>query len=87
METIQQSLEHNTFICECHSLEHQVHFWYDDEFQQVYIEVHLVKYGFFARVKYALKYIFGYKSRFGAFDEFIFKPEDLKKLKEYLKDK
>jgi hypothetical protein len=47
----------------------------------------LVKYGFFVRVKYALKYIFGYKSRFGAFDEFIFKPEDLTKLKEYLKDK
>lgn len=64
-----------------------MHFWYDDEFQQVYTEVHLVNYGFFARVKYALKYIFGYKSRFGAFDEFIFKPEDLKKLKEYLKDK
>jgi hypothetical protein len=64
-----------------------MHFWYDDELQQVYTEVHLVKYGFFARVKYALKYIFGYKSRFGAFDEFIFKPEDLKKLKEYLKDK
>ena len=87
METIQQSLERKTFICDCHSLEHQMHFWYDDELQQVYTEVHLVKYGLFSRVKYALKYIFGYKSRFGAFDEFIFKPEDIKKLKEYLKDK
>ena len=87
METIQQSLEHNTFICECHSLEHQMHFWYDDELQQVYTEVHVVKCGFFVRVKYALKYIFGYKSQYGAFDEFLFKPKDLKKLKEYLKDK
>ena len=87
METIQQSLEHNTFICECHSLEHQMHFWYDDELQQVYTEVHLVKCGFFVRVKYALKYIFGYKSQYGAFDEFLFKPKDLKKLKEYLNDK
>ena len=87
METPQQNLEHKTFICECHSLEHQLHFWYDDEDKNVYTEVHLVKYGFFNRVKYALKYIFGYKCRFGAFDEFIFKPEDLTKLKEYLKDK
>ena len=53
-----------------------------------YIHPHLTHYeGFWKRLWFGLKYAFGYKSRFGAFDEFIFKPEDLEQLKTFLKDK
>jgi len=33
---------------------------------------------------YGLKYAFGYRSRYGAWDEMMFKPEDLLKLREHL---
>jgi len=29
---------------------------------------------------YGIKYIFGYRSRFGAFEEFIFNPDDVEKI-------
>jgi hypothetical protein len=56
----------------------------------VYIHTHLVKKSFWSRLKYGLKYIFGYKSRYGAWDEFILNPNDADKLQDvvdYLKEK
>jgi hypothetical protein len=53
-----------------------------------YVHIHLTKKPFWERVKYGFKYIFGYQSRYGAFDEFIFNPEDadkLQKVVDYLK--
>jgi hypothetical protein len=32
------------------------------------------------RLKYAFRYIFGYQSRFGAFDEIILNPDDADRL-------
>lgn len=53
-----------------------------------YMHIHLNDTNtFWQRVKYGIKYIFGYKCRYGAFDEFIFNPEDapkLQKLVDYL---
>jgi hypothetical protein len=46
-------------------------------YPMVYIHTHLVKRPFWKRVKYGLKYIFGYQSRYGAFDEFIVNPDDV----------
>jgi len=75
------------FICSCSSFEHQMYFWYDEEDKFVYTEVHLVNHSFWRRLKYGVKYIFGYKSRFGAWDEFIFDPESEEQLAEFLKNK
>lgn len=87
-------------ICECHSTEHQMVFLYSDEdvkfpnsdvvknIKTVYIHTHLNKHPFWTRVKYGIKYIFGYQCRYGAFDEFIINPEDAHKFEsvvEYLK--
>jgi hypothetical protein len=50
----------------------------------------LVKKSFWSRLKYGLKYIFGYKSQYGAWDEFILNPNDADKLQDvvdYLKEK
>jgi hypothetical protein len=44
-------MERKIFICDCHSLEHQVAFWYDEEEKSLYIEPHLVTHrNFFKRL-------------------------------------
>lgn len=76
-------------ICSCDSLEHQMFFWYDKEDgSELYTEVHLTTWhNFFKRLWYGLKYAFGYKSRFGAWDEFIFSKKEQEKLYNFLNNK
>lgn len=79
------------FICQCYNTEHQLIFSYfpDDEDKEVYVSVHLTpEYKIWKRIWMAIKYIFGYKSCYGHFDEFIFKKSDaerLQKVVDYLK--
>ncbi len=78
------------FVCRCSDIEHQISMTYevDDEFSDVYCYIHLVRLPFWERVKIGIKYIFGHKSNYGDFDEFIFNPEDADKLQnvvDYLK--
>lgn len=80
--------ERETFICNCHSLDHQVTVWWDDEDDTLYIEPHLItNRNFFQRLFYGLQYAFGYKSRYGAFDSMSFKSEDTKTLNSFLNKK
>jgi len=73
------------FICECHSTNHQLVFMYDDDDNRTYVHVYLTTWkNPFRRIWVALKYIFGYKSRYGAWDEFILNPKDVVRLKEHL---
>jgi hypothetical protein len=51
----------------------------------VYIHTHLAKFGFWYRLKYGIKYIFGFQSRYGAFDEFLINPEDVGKFEKVVK--
>jgi len=54
-----------------------------DEDPEVYATIHLVpEYRWWKRVWYAIKYIFGYRCKYGHFEEFIFNPKDWKKLDE-----
>ena len=76
------------FVCSCGSLEHHMMFWYDEEEKLLYTEVHLrTWHNFFRRLWYGLKYAFGYKCRFGAWDEFLFDTENEQKLYNHLKEK
>jgi hypothetical protein len=78
-------LKRDTLICQCHSLEHQYSFYYSNE-DGLYCEPHLSTYlPFYKRLIVGIKYIFGYKSKFGAWDEFLFKLEDLNKLEQFIK--
>lgn len=82
------SYKKEILLCECNSTEHQMVFLYDTEDKEhkmVYVHVHLNKKPFLERLKYGIKYIFGYQSKYGAFDEFIFNPDDYKKLKDVLR--
>ena len=78
------------FICKCYNTEHQLIFSYFTDEKEVYVSVHLIpEYRIFKRIWNAIKYIFGHRSRYGHFDEFIFKPEDADKLQSivnFLKD-
>jgi hypothetical protein len=82
-----KTMERQIMICECHSLEHQVTFWYDEEDNVLHTEIHLTTHkNFLKRLWYGLKYTFGYRSRYGSWDDMIFKPEDLLKLNRHLCD-
>ena len=78
------------FICKCYNTEHQLIFSYFTDEKEVYVSVHLIpEYNIFRRIWKAIKYIFGHRSIYGHFDEFIFKPEDADKLQSivnFLKD-
>lgn len=67
------------FICKCQSIEHQLIFTsFEDE---VYVSVHLVpESNILKRIWMAIKYVFGYTSCYGHFDEFIFNESDAEKL-------
>ena len=84
-------MEKDLIICTCHSTEHQMVVIYeeDENHPMVFIHFHLNKRPFWERVWYVLKYIFGRKSRYGAFDEFIINPDDvegIEKIVKYLKE-
>lgn len=73
-------MKRELFICDCENTEHQIIFSHFADEPELYMTTHLRKLPFWQRLKYGIKYIFGYQSRYGAFDEFIFQPEDVYKL-------
>ena len=87
--------KNDLLICSCHSTEHQLVILYEEDeltngvtYPMAYFHIHLNKRPFWERVGYGLRYIFGRQCKYGAFDEFIFNPEDGDKLQElvnYLK--
>lgn len=66
-------------LCQCRSMEHQIAFIsLEDEPDTVYTQVHLVTHrGFFERFVAGIRYILGYKSKYGDWDEFIMSREEL----------
>lgn len=73
-------------LCECCSPDHQFLFYYmeDEGHSEVSVQPHLTKRPLLHRIGYALRYIFGYKSRFGAWDEFIINHDDIPKLQKVI---
>ena len=76
------NVETNLLLCECSSTEHQmvISYFNDDIDPMVYVSVNLVGQGFWGRIKTAIKHIFGYKSKYGAYDEIILGPQHIEKL-------
>lgn len=69
-------MKRDVIFCSCGSAEHQLLIWYDDEFSDGYREVglqpHLVTYkNLFRRIFVAIRYVFGYRSRYGHWDSII----------------
>ena len=74
------------FICECLNTEHQIIMSYDNDFDTVWCSIHLIpESNIFKRIWKGIKYIFGYRSRYGHFDEFIFRKQAADKLQDIVK--
>lgn len=75
------SLTNHLVLCACHNTEHIMVVSYDPDERcpEVYVSMHLRKAPFWSRLIYAIKYIFGYQSKYGAFDEIVLKPKDADK--------
>ena len=71
-------------IYNCKCPEHQFIMTVDDEFDIVYFEIHLSKKNFMRRLVHGLKYIFGYQSKYGAFDEIVLDKEKVEDLEKWL---
>jgi hypothetical protein len=84
-------LRNELFVCACESMEHQIAFTCDDNWETVIATIHLVpEYNIFKRIWKAIKYIFGYRCKYGHFEEFIFNPENadhLQQVVDYIKSK
>lgn len=80
-------MERKFILCECGWAEHQLLFFYDPDeddsrFYSLYVEVHLSTWkGFFRRLWAAIRYVFGYRSRYGHWDSIMI---DVKQAKELL---
>lgn len=74
--------------CNCDSDEHQINFRYLEEDgldELVYMTVHLKhEHNLFKRLIKAIKYFFGYKSKFGNFDEIILDKDKCKRIINFL---
>ena len=75
-------MKRDILICECHSTEHQIVIGKDEEDGVVYCHIHLSNRPWWKRLYYGIKFIFGYKCKYGHWDEFLFNPNDVDKLKE-----
>ena len=75
-------------ICECEDVDHSMVVRWDDDDEFVYVNIHLKPLPFFERLTNAINYLLGKRSRYGDFDEFILRVEDLPKVEkivEFLK--
>lgn len=72
------------FECQCHSDEHAVRFMLDadDDPATLYLGVYMDnRRGLWRRAWLALKYTFGYQCQYGAFGNWILRPEDAGRLR------
>lgn len=72
------------FECQCGSDEHTLRFTLDKEDGEILVHSFLADHGFWKRLWMGLKYICGYKCKYGHFGEWIMRKEDADKLTEML---
>ena len=81
-------LDQTLFLeCMCYSDEHTLKWWLDadPDWPQVYVSVFLESYpNVFKRMWVAIRYVFGYKCRFGHWDSFMLRPEDIGRMQALL---
>jgi hypothetical protein len=63
-------------VCACYSDEHTLRFTYDLETNDFWTSVYLNPKPWYKRVWVALKYVFGYQCKYGAWDCFLLNPQD-----------
>lgn len=66
-------MKRTLFVCRCFSIEHSFVVSSDEE--DVLIEVHLAALPFWKRLLHAARYVVGYKSKWGDFEEILLSPQ------------
>ena len=78
-------MENEFFVCQCLSDEHTLRFIYNPNDNELWTDVYLNQTrGLFGRIWYAIKYVFGYQCKYGAFDCFTFNLSDAPRMKELM---
>ena len=75
--------------CDCQDFDHLLRIAYFDDkdiHNELYIEVHLRQKSFLKRLWLGLKYVFGFRSSFGDFDEFVMTRKKVLEIKKVLED-
>lgn len=79
-------MEKKVLFCTCNHVEHQIILIKDKEDDEVYFTYHLSQKGnIFKRIITAVKYVFGFRSKFGDFGEVILDRKTQDELIDYLK--
>lgn len=75
-------------VCKCFSCEHiiVVRSIDEDKDNEVFMTIHLAPHPWYKRVINGIKYIFGHRSVYGEFDEFIFDKRHVPTLKRIIKE-
>jgi hypothetical protein len=68
------------FECKCNHAEHVLRFTYDEDGNDIYTEVQLSPRSFLGRLLVAIRYLFGRKCKFGAWDCTLLRNEDIPRL-------
>jgi hypothetical protein len=68
------------FDCECKTMEHSIRFMYDEEDNELYMDVFLANGPFWRRLWRGILYIIGYRSSFGDSTNVIFQKQDKERL-------
>ena len=68
-----KGMKRTLFLCRCYSIEHS--FVVSADGEDLFIEVHLSSVPFWSRVKNAVRYVLGRKSKWGDFEEVLLSPE------------
>jgi hypothetical protein len=80
--------EPTILICECSSVEHQIVFqpFKEDNGETIiYASIYLWDYSFWKRLIMGIKYIFGYKCKYGQWEEFILTKNHIPSLEKMIK--
>jgi len=71
------------FECDCSEFDHTMRVaYFKEEPDFMYVEVHLRQKSFFRRLWAAIKYVFGRRSDYGDFDEFLWTPKTAEKMRD-----
>lgn len=73
-------------LCSCNHADHLLIINYNEEkdYADCSIEIHLSPLPFFQRLIRAFKYVFGYRSRYGDYEEMVIDRERALKIKNFL---
>ena len=72
--------------CACHSAEHNLQLAYYDDADdwELFASVHLVSRGLLSRIWTAIRYVFGYRCRYGEWEELLIGTRDAREVIEFL---